>query len=189
VSADVHAVALVADSPGDASDVVTRLDDNGLDSGLPLQLDGSGQSGGACSDDDCCSLFDDVYLSLQKNGTKLHAGICISLYQPADRRFRPAGRLAAFYPFVRTATTMSLMGRHFPATSIFEIIRQSRLLLRSPDDCFGHGRMVQSWSRAAAVRAAATRLIIGCMFALTRRSSLPLRAIAVSAAVSRLNGH
>jgi len=61
MAADIHAVALEADGARDAADLLARLEENWLDLRAPLDLDGGGKSGGACSDDDCRALLHGVW--------------------------------------------------------------------------------------------------------------------------------
>jgi hypothetical protein len=57
MAANVHAVAFVDDSAGDAADLLARLKDNGLDGRGALELDSCGQPSRTGSDDDGCALL------------------------------------------------------------------------------------------------------------------------------------
>jgi len=57
-------VALVADGPRDAADMLTGLDQDVLDCRIALQLDGGCQSRRSCSDDDRRTVFHAVIRSL-----------------------------------------------------------------------------------------------------------------------------
>ena len=64
MAADIHAVAPVVDGARDPADLMAGLDQAGLDCRIALQLDGSRQSGRACSDDDRRTMFHAVIRSL-----------------------------------------------------------------------------------------------------------------------------
>ena len=103
MAADVHPIALVADSTRDAADVLACFDDDGLDAGGSLQLKRCGQAGRTGPDDNRSTLPNRLTRKhcLNGNAAEIFAVACASLIhsgKEAKKRRRTrkrAGRIPA----------------------------------------------------------------------------------------------